>query len=137
MAQTLVSLMVHVIFSTKNRERLITREIEPELFTYLGGILKNNVHFCAEGGIGRGVLGFDLHDLKLVFWPQLNAINLDGSVGREVFTLKGNGEFHWLLLALGVSRQRIGGDQQLLNDRAGQSHDFPTEVSCGANAHQV
>ena len=42
-----------------------------------------------------------------------------------------------LLLALGVSRQRIGGDQQLLNDRAGQSHDFPTEVSCGANAHQV
>src|SRR5207247_10854903 len=41
MAQTLVSLMVHVIFSTKNREPLITPEIEPELFAYLGGILKN------------------------------------------------------------------------------------------------
>jgi len=42
MAQTLVSLMTHVIFSTKNREPLITSEIEPELFAYIGGILKNN-----------------------------------------------------------------------------------------------
>src|SRR5438445_2406565 len=42
MAQTLVSLMVHVIFSTKNREPFITPEIEPELFAYMGGILKNN-----------------------------------------------------------------------------------------------
>ena len=42
MAQTLVSLLVHVIFSTKNREPLITPEIEPELFAYIGGILKNN-----------------------------------------------------------------------------------------------
>lgn len=41
MAQTLVNLMVHVVFSTKNRESLITREIEPELFAYIGGILKN------------------------------------------------------------------------------------------------
>ena len=42
MAQTLVSLMVHVIFSTNNREPFITPEIEPELFAYVGGILKNH-----------------------------------------------------------------------------------------------
>jgi hypothetical protein len=36
MAQTLVSLIVHVIFSTKNREALITPEIEPELFRLYG-----------------------------------------------------------------------------------------------------
>ena len=41
MAQTLVSLMVHVVFPTKNRERIIPPEIEPELFAYMGGILKN------------------------------------------------------------------------------------------------
>lgn len=41
MAQTLVSLLVHVIFSTKNREPFITTEIEPELFAYIGGILNN------------------------------------------------------------------------------------------------
>jgi len=42
MAQTLVSLLVHIIFSTRNREPLITPEVEPELFAYVGGILKNH-----------------------------------------------------------------------------------------------
>ena len=42
MSQTLVSLYVHVIFSTKNRAELIAPQIEPELFAYIGGILNNN-----------------------------------------------------------------------------------------------
>ncbi len=50
MAQTLVSLMVHVIFSTKNREKLITPGIEPELFAYIGGILKNNESRLLDAG---------------------------------------------------------------------------------------
>ena len=50
MAQTLVSLMVHVIFSTKNREPLITPEIEPELFAYMGGILKNHESRLLDAG---------------------------------------------------------------------------------------
>ena len=50
MAQTLVSLMVHVIFSTKNRESFITPEIEPELFAYVGGILRNNESRLLDAG---------------------------------------------------------------------------------------
>jgi hypothetical protein len=50
MAQTLVSLMVHVIFSTKNREALITPEIAPELFAYIGGILRNNDSRLIDAG---------------------------------------------------------------------------------------
>ena len=50
MAQTLVSLMVHVIFSTKNREPFITPEIEPELFAYMGGILKNHESRLLDAG---------------------------------------------------------------------------------------
>jgi len=42
MAQTLVSLYVHVVFSTKNRADLIPPEIEETLFSYFGGILQNN-----------------------------------------------------------------------------------------------
>ena len=49
MAQTLVSLMVHVIFSTKSREPLITPEIESELFAYIGGILKNHESRLLDG----------------------------------------------------------------------------------------
>ena len=50
MAQTLVSLMVHVVFSTKNREPLITLDIEPELFAYIGGILKNKESRLIDAG---------------------------------------------------------------------------------------
>jgi putative transposase len=42
MAQTLVSLYVHVIFSTKNRADLIQPNVEEELWSYIGGILNNN-----------------------------------------------------------------------------------------------
>ena len=50
MAQTLVSLMAHVVFSTKNREPFITPEIEPELFAYIGGILKNHESRLLDAG---------------------------------------------------------------------------------------
>lgn len=50
MAQTLTSLLVHVIFSTKNRADLIPPEIEPKLHAYLGGIAKGKG--CVALGIG-------------------------------------------------------------------------------------
>jgi REP element-mobilizing transposase RayT len=49
-AQTLVSLLVHVIFSTRNRQSLITPEVEPQLFAYIGGILKNNASRLIDAG---------------------------------------------------------------------------------------
>jgi REP element-mobilizing transposase RayT len=56
MAQTLVSLMVHVIFSTKHRADLIKPEIEPELFAYIGGIVKNHEsRLLAIGGTANHV----------------------------------------------------------------------------------
>lgn len=42
MAQTLVSLLVHIIFSTKHRTDFITPEIEPHLYAYLGGVAKHH-----------------------------------------------------------------------------------------------
>jgi REP element-mobilizing transposase RayT len=42
MAQTLVQIFIHIVFSTKNRAELITPEIEAELFAYVGGIAANN-----------------------------------------------------------------------------------------------
>jgi REP element-mobilizing transposase RayT len=49
--QTLVSLMIHVIFSTKERRAMITPGVEPELYAYLGGTAKNLGSRClAIGG---------------------------------------------------------------------------------------
>jgi putative transposase len=46
MSQSLVSLLVHVVFSTKHRANLITPEVEPELFAYMAGILKRYQSPC-------------------------------------------------------------------------------------------
>jgi REP-associated tyrosine transposase len=50
MSQTLTSLLVHLVFSTKNREQIITPEVEPDLFAYIGGILKNNQSRLLDAG---------------------------------------------------------------------------------------
>ncbi len=42
MPQSLVKLLIHVVFSTKNRADLINPEIEDGLFGYLHGIVENN-----------------------------------------------------------------------------------------------
>ena len=42
MAQSLSKIYVHLIFSTKNRERTIPDEIRPTLHSYMGGILRDN-----------------------------------------------------------------------------------------------
>src|SRR5215203_53167 len=40
MSHTYTNLLIHVVFSTKDRLPLITRELKPELFAYLGGLVK-------------------------------------------------------------------------------------------------
>jgi REP element-mobilizing transposase RayT len=52
MANTYTSLHFHIIFSTKNRERWITSEIEQRIWEYLGGIArKNEMKALQIGGI--------------------------------------------------------------------------------------
>lgn len=56
MAQTLVSLLVHLVFSTKHRRDFITPEIEPHLYSYLGGIARNHQsRLIAAGGTANHV----------------------------------------------------------------------------------
>jgi hypothetical protein len=48
MAQTLVRLSTHAVFSTKERRNLIVPEVESDLHAYLSGILKNLASPCIE-----------------------------------------------------------------------------------------
>jgi len=41
MSQSYVQIYVHIVFHTKDNVKLIREEIEKELYSYLGGILKN------------------------------------------------------------------------------------------------
>jgi len=42
MPQSLFKILIHIVFSTKNRIDLITPEIEPKLYGYIHGIVENN-----------------------------------------------------------------------------------------------
>lgn len=41
MPQSLNKIYIHIVFSTKNREPLISDDIKEDLFNYLGGVCKN------------------------------------------------------------------------------------------------
>ncbi len=50
MASTFTSILLHVVFSTKNRTNLIAPDIETRLYHYVGGIASNLE--CRQLGIG-------------------------------------------------------------------------------------
>lgn len=52
MPQSFAAIYLHIVFSTKNREPRIDRDLQPRLFAYFGGIANN--HGCellAAGGM--------------------------------------------------------------------------------------
>jgi putative transposase len=55
MAQSLTNLLYHLVFSTKHRQPLIVPNLRPELYKYLGGIIRG------EGGILLEIGGMPDH----------------------------------------------------------------------------
>ena len=52
MANTYTSLHYHIVFSTKNREPLISQEIEARVWSYVGGIArKHRMTALQVGGV--------------------------------------------------------------------------------------
>ena len=78
MAQTHVSIYLHIVFSTKNRFAFITPEIEAELFAYIGGILNNfNCKLIAANGTGDHI------HLLVSLDKNVQIPNLVGTIKRE------------------------------------------------------
>ncbi len=96
MAQTLVSLMVHIVFSTRNRARVITLpEIEPELFAYMGGILKNHDSRLLEaGGTANHVHLLILQSKNIALSALLKDVKKDSSLWIKTKGTKYE-NFHW------------------------------------------
>jgi len=52
MAHSYSKILIHYVFSTKNRERIITAPLQERLWSYMGGIAReNNMIALAIGGI--------------------------------------------------------------------------------------
>jgi putative transposase len=95
MAQTLVSLYVHIVFSTKNRIDIIEPEIEADLYAYMGGIFNNNgSKLLSAGGTGNH------SHLLASLGKNIGLSELVGDVKRDSSVwLKDKGSryanFHW------------------------------------------
>ena len=69
MGSTLTNLIYHTIFSTKNREPMIIPEIGPDLYRYLGGILKS------EGGVLLQIGGMADHIHMVIKLKPVHALS--------------------------------------------------------------
>ena len=95
MSQTLTSLLVHLVFSTKNREPLITTEVEPALFAYMGGILRNHQTRLLDAGGDRDHVHLLVSQSKNIALSNL----LKEVKGDSSLWIKSQGRtfrnFHW------------------------------------------
>jgi len=56
MSQSLVKILVHIVFSTKDRAELIPSELESELYKYIHGIVeKHNAKLIIAGGTANHI----------------------------------------------------------------------------------
>ena len=95
MAQTLTNLLVHAIFSTKNRASLITAEVEPDLFAYIGGILRNHEsRLLAAGGTNDHVHLLISQSKNIALSALMQAVKQGSSAWIKT---EGNvfSSFHW------------------------------------------
>jgi len=83
MAGTFTNLLFHIVFSTRDRAPLITPQLRPELFNYIGGILRE------QGGILLEIGAMEDHVHLLV------KIRADQSVAEIVRLIKANSS-KWL-----------------------------------------
>ena len=77
MPQSLVKILVHIVFSTKDRIRIIPPEFEPQLFGFISGVMQNN-------GSKLIIAGGDMdHDHFLTSLGRIDVSELIGDVKRE------------------------------------------------------
>jgi putative transposase len=109
MSHTYSKLLSHIIFSTKNREALIPADLQPQLHSYVGGIVRD------LGGSALAVGGVADHVHLLALFPPRIAIS---DAMREVKAgssrwmkdkLKTRGGFAWQtgFSAFSVSQSRV------------------------------
>jgi len=130
MPQSLVRVLIHVVFSTKNRVDLIVPEIESGLFAYIHGITENNKSKLI---IANGTMNH-IH-LLISLGRTISISELIGDIKRDSSAwIKTQGDFHNFYWQEGYGAFSIGQSQvpsvvQYIKDQK-EHHagsDFKTE----------
>ncbi len=95
MSQTLSRVLVHYVFSTRNREPLISSDVEADLYAYMGGICRaHDSPLLSMGGMPDHVHMLVVLGRKISMSDLMMEVKKDSSKwiktrGREF------SEFHW------------------------------------------
>jgi putative transposase len=80
MAQTFTSLLLHIVFSTKDRADLIPANVEPALYAYFGGITNNKGgRLLAAGGTANHVHLLVSHSKTVAVADYMEDLKKDSS----------------------------------------------------------
>ncbi|MFZ3213420.1 MAG: transposase [Terriglobales bacterium] len=125
MAHTYISALLHVVFSTKGRQKTISAQLQPKLWAYLGGIARRNGMTAVQvGGIADHV-----HVLLILpaTMPIAKAVQLlKGGSSKNGFTTR--------------KANRLPGRMDMAHSPSAflnckpQSHTFATRRNITANA---
>ena len=124
MAHTYISALVHVVFSTKGRQRTISAELQPKLWDYLGGIARRNGMTAVQAG------GIADHVHVLLILPATMPI------AKAVQLLKG-GSSKWIHDTEGKSfawQMDMAPSPSAFPNCKPRSHTFATRRNTTANA---
>lgn len=141
MPNTFTSLHVHVVFSTKNRERWLRPEIEEDVWRYLGGICR--AHQIKPVQIG----GFDDHVHLLLGLPPTLALSnamkrIKGESSKWLSAeLQGMKDFAWQdgYGAFSVGKSQIADTVRYIQDQR-QHHQrvaFEDEYRKFLHVHEI
>ncbi len=129
MSHTYTNLLTHIVFSTKERLPLITNEIKPELFAYIGGLVKELK--------GKPIIinGMSDHIHLLALLPQTisiaEAMRFIKANSSKWITQKFGKPFEWQkgYGAFSVSRSGVSGVVEYIQNQEEhhRKFDFKTE----------
>ncbi|MBX3361387.1 MAG: IS200/IS605 family transposase [Phycisphaeraceae bacterium] len=95
MSQTLSRVLIHYVFSTRNRESLITPDIESDLYAYMGGICRaHDSSLLSMGGMPDHVHMLVVLGRKISMSDLMMEVKKDSSKWIKTRGREFSG-FHW------------------------------------------
>jgi len=118
MSQTLTDLLVHIIFSTKNRRPLISEELGKELHAYVAGIVRNlNGRALIVNGVADHIHMLLEIPPSICTWDLVRSIKANSS--RWIHERSRNRRFAWQsgYGAFSVSRSNVDAVRRYIADQ--------------------
>ena len=141
MAGTFTNIVYHLVFSTKNRQPLLTPKIAPRIYSYLGGAIRG------EKGVLYAIGGMEDHIHLLIRWrPDETISNLVGGIKRNATiwihdTFPELDDFYWQegYGAFTVSHSQVDKVKAYIQNQNEhhRTRDFKAEFAALLEAHHI